>query len=104
ETAAVFRSPRVVRDTAPIVHFGWPIDWGGNDLETAAREIAPEITALAQAFETIGLSPRMSGSGSALFAPCINRDAAHAAAGKLRALGWSAWAARTLGRLPHAAD
>ncbi|MFN3629461.1 MAG: 4-(cytidine 5'-diphospho)-2-C-methyl-D-erythritol kinase, partial [Casimicrobiaceae bacterium] len=46
ETAAVFRSPRVVRDTAPIVHFGWPIDWGGNDLETAAREIAPEITAL----------------------------------------------------------
>ncbi len=103
-TKAVFASPRVVRDTPPVAHFGWPIDWGGNDLEAAAREIVPEIAALARAFEAVGLAPRMSGSGSALFAFCANRARAGQAAGQLRALGWSAWTARTLGRLPHAGD
>lgn len=102
DTAQVFRSPRVVRDTAPVARFGWPIDWGGNDLEAAARELVPEIAALARAFEAMGLSPRMSGSGSALFAFCANRARACQAAGQLHMLGWSAWTARTLGRLPHA--
>ncbi len=101
-TKAVFASRRVVRDSPAVERFGWPLDWGGNDLEAAAREIVPEIAALARAFEAGGLSPRMSGSGSALFAFCANAAAARAAAGQLRALGWPAWAARTLGRLPHA--
>lgn len=84
-TADVFRHPAVVRDTAerspadivagflaggvPRLDSGGSIQDFGNDLEAAAQAIEPEV---AQALEMLRKRTgrgRMSGSGSAVFAP-----------------------------------
>ena len=71
ETAKIFRSTELQRATETatmpvfaVNHYGF----GRNDLQPVAQALCPEITETLQWLETFGLSPRMTGSGSAVFA------------------------------------
>jgi 4-diphosphocytidyl-2-C-methyl-D-erythritol kinase len=45
-----------------------PFDFGRNDLQPVAQVLCPEIDEAIQWLTSFGLSPRMTGSGSAVFA------------------------------------
>jgi 4-diphosphocytidyl-2-C-methyl-D-erythritol kinase len=71
ETAKIFRSSELQRATEtatmPVFaanHYGF----GRNDLQPVAQALCPEITEALQWLGSFGLSPRMTGSGSAVFA------------------------------------
>ncbi|WP_310613901.1 4-(cytidine 5'-diphospho)-2-C-methyl-D-erythritol kinase [Limnohabitans sp.] len=71
ETAKIFRSPELQRATETatmpvfaVNHYGF----GRNDLQPVAQALCPEITEALQWLGSLGLSPRMTGSGSAVFA------------------------------------
>ena len=71
ETARIFRDPSLQRDseTATITDFAvHPFGFGRNDLQPVAQALCPEIDQALQWLTTFGLSPRMTGSGSAVFA------------------------------------
>jgi 4-diphosphocytidyl-2-C-methyl-D-erythritol kinase len=78
-TAAIFGSPALVRDTAPATlraFFADPCGYGHNDLQSAAEAYSIEVTqALGFLRSRFGAS-RMSGSGSAVFAPAGQGDEA----------------------------
>ncbi len=71
ETAKIFRHPALQRATETatmpvfdVNHYGF----GRNDLQPVAQALCPEITEAIQWLGSFGLSPRMTGSGSAVFA------------------------------------
>ena len=71
ETAKIFRSSELQRATETatmpvfaVNHYGF----GRNDLQPVAQALCPEITEALQWLGSFGLSPRMTGSGSAVFA------------------------------------
>jgi 4-diphosphocytidyl-2-C-methyl-D-erythritol kinase len=71
ETAKIFRSSALQRATETatmpvfaVNHYGF----GHNDLQPVAQALCPEITEALQWLGSFGLSPRMTGSGSAVFA------------------------------------
>jgi 4-diphosphocytidyl-2-C-methyl-D-erythritol kinase len=71
ETAKIFRSPELQRATETatmpvfaVNHYGF----GHNDLQPVAQALCPEITEALQWLGSFGISPRMTGSGSAVFA------------------------------------
>ncbi len=71
ETAKIFRSPYLQRATEtatmPVFaanHYGF----GRNDLQPVAQALCAEITEALDWLSSFGLSPRMTGSGSAVFA------------------------------------
>ncbi|PIT76267.1 4-(cytidine 5'-diphospho)-2-C-methyl-D-erythritol kinase [Limnohabitans sp. B9-3] len=70
-TERIFRDPNLKRDSEaailPVfaVH---PFDFGRNDLQPVAQALCPEIDEAIQWLTFFGLSPRMTGSGSAVFA------------------------------------
>ncbi|CAN1557077.1 IspE 4-diphosphocytidyl-2C-methyl-D-erythritol 2-phosphate synthase [Burkholderiaceae bacterium] len=70
-TERIFRDPNLKRDSEaailPVfaVH---PFDFGRNDLQPVAQALCPEIDEAIQWLTSFGLSPRMTGSGSAVFA------------------------------------
>jgi 4-diphosphocytidyl-2-C-methyl-D-erythritol kinase len=71
ETAKIFRSPGLQRatETATMPVFAVnPYGFGRNDLQPVAQALCPEITEALQWLGSFGLSPRMTGSGSAVFA------------------------------------
>jgi 4-diphosphocytidyl-2-C-methyl-D-erythritol kinase len=71
ETAKIFRSPELQRatETATMPFFTVnPYGFGRNDLQPVAQALCPEITEALQWLGSFGLSPRMTGSGSAVFA------------------------------------
>ena len=71
ETARIFRDQGLQRntETATITDFAvHPFDFGRNDLQPVAQALCPEIDQALQWLTTFGLSPRMTGSGSAVFA------------------------------------
>lgn len=71
ETARIFRDQGLKRntETATITDFAvYPFDFGRNDLQPVAQALCPEIDQALQWLTTFGLSPRMTGSGSAVFA------------------------------------
>lgn len=71
ETAKIFRSPELQRatETATMPFFAVnPYGFGRNDLQPVAQALCPEITEALQWLGSFGLSPRMTGSGSAVFA------------------------------------
>lgn len=72
ETRAIFSSPLLKRDTKPATiavfaanHYGF----GHNDLQEAACAINADVAQAIEWLETQGLQGRMTGSGSAVFAP-----------------------------------
>jgi 4-diphosphocytidyl-2-C-methyl-D-erythritol kinase len=75
ETAKIFRHPELQRatETATMPVFAVnPYGFGRNDLQPVAQALCPEITEALQWLGSFGLSPRMTGSGSAVFAQLQN--------------------------------
>jgi 4-diphosphocytidyl-2-C-methyl-D-erythritol kinase len=76
-------------DTADLLRF---LETTGNDLEMAARQIAPAVTAVLEGLKTLpgALLARMSGSGATCFAIFADDVCCARAAAKLRAAhpGW----------------
>jgi 4-diphosphocytidyl-2-C-methyl-D-erythritol kinase len=73
ETALIFRDPALERDcnTATMSDFAAsPFGFGRNVLQPVAQRVCPAVTQALQWLTSQGLSPRMTGSGSAVFAPC----------------------------------
>ena len=71
ETARIFRDPHLERQTktATMADFAArPFDCGRNDLQPVAERLCPEVTQALDWLRTLGLQPRMTGSGSAVFA------------------------------------
>jgi 4-diphosphocytidyl-2-C-methyl-D-erythritol kinase len=71
ETARIFRAPELERATETatmpffaVNHYGF----GRNDLQPIAQAMCPEITEALNWLGSFGISPRMTGSGSAVFA------------------------------------
>ena len=71
ETARIFGSTTLERatKTATISDFAaQPYDFGRNDLQPVAQALCPEVEMALQWLQSFGLKPRMTGSGSAVFA------------------------------------
>ncbi|MDR0458301.1 MAG: 4-(cytidine 5'-diphospho)-2-C-methyl-D-erythritol kinase [Burkholderiaceae bacterium] len=71
DTAAIFSAPALTRDTAPatIAHFvADPYGFGRNDLQPVAQTLCPGVALSLDWLARQGLSGRMTGSGSAVFA------------------------------------
>jgi 4-diphosphocytidyl-2-C-methyl-D-erythritol kinase len=71
ETARIFSHPNLERatKTATISDFAaQPYDFGRNDLQPVAQALCPEVEMSLQWLQSLGLKPRMTGSGSAVFA------------------------------------
>ncbi len=73
-TPRIFQDPDLIRDTPrlneslEIADLAWWMH-GRNDLQAAALRLCPELSHGLDWFQTRGLSGRMTGSGTALFAP-----------------------------------
>jgi 4-diphosphocytidyl-2-C-methyl-D-erythritol kinase len=77
ETARIFRSVELKRDTATAILAGFaenPFDFGVNDLQWVAQGLCPGVTDGLNWLESKGLHGRMTGSGSAVFAH-LDQDA-----------------------------
>jgi 4-diphosphocytidyl-2-C-methyl-D-erythritol kinase len=72
-TASIFGSPALRRD-APhaiiLVFAESPYSFGCNDLQTVSCLLEPQVPQALALLEQQGLKPRMTGSGSAVFAVC----------------------------------
>jgi 4-diphosphocytidyl-2-C-methyl-D-erythritol kinase len=85
-TPAIFAHPSLKRDSPRAIISGFaatPYDFGRNDLQPVAQVINPQVTQALNALRSQGLDPRMTGSGSAVFAK-LSGDENLAAA----PLGW----------------
>ncbi len=85
ETASIFSSPHLKRDTATATISGFaanPWGFGHNDLQPVAQKACPEIGAALNWLNTQGLEGRMSGSGSAVFAPLVGATDVPAPSGR----------------------
>ncbi len=72
-TPAIFGHAALKRNTAHAiisVFAEHPYSFGCNDLQNVAQQLEPEVSQALQVLEQQALSPRMTGSGSAVFAPC----------------------------------
>lgn len=70
-TSAIFADPDLKRDTKPATIYGFaehPFTFGRNDLQPVAARYCPQIGQALDWLELAGLSGRMTGSGSAVFA------------------------------------
>ncbi len=73
ETAQIFKHPELQRATKPAtisVFAAEPYDFGHNDLQPIAEVICPDVSQALQVLSNAGMSGRMTGSGSAVFAHC----------------------------------
>jgi len=70
-TATIFQDPALVRDSQPATIFDFaaqPYVFGRNDLQAVAQRLCPEVSKALSWLENQSLQPRMTGSGSAVFA------------------------------------
>ena len=70
-TNAIFSDPTLKRDTETAIISGfaaYPFDFGQNDLQPVAQKLCPDVTTALAWLSNQGLQPRMTGSGSAVFA------------------------------------
>ena len=75
ETSQIFAHPDLQRDTnaATISVFAAETyDFGHNDLQPVAQTLCPGVEQAIQALNQVGLKARMTGSGSAVFAHCMD--------------------------------
>lgn len=71
ETNAIFSDPDLTRDTETAIITGFaahPFDFGRNDLQPVAEKLCPDVSRALIWLSNQGLHPRMTGSGSAVFA------------------------------------
>jgi 4-diphosphocytidyl-2-C-methyl-D-erythritol kinase len=99
-TASVFQHPALKRDTPLSTAPVFTLQHGQNDMQAAAKQLEPKIAALCESMKKLGLQPRMSGSGSAVFALMKDVQTARNQASALAESGVSAWAVQTLYRHP----
>lgn len=72
ETAGIFSSESLKRDTKPARIFDFAANhfgFGRNDLQPVAEGLQPEVKKVREWLESLKLHARMTGSGSAVFAP-----------------------------------
>jgi len=75
-TAAIFQSPdlergtpvAIMRDFVDSAAAGHAWQWGRNDLQPVAMRLCPDVKTAIERMTQLGLQPRMTGSGSAVFA------------------------------------
>ena len=75
ETKSIFHDPLLKRDTKHAIISGFAaddFDFGQNDLQAVAIKLCPEIKQAIDWLSSLGLSGRMTGSGSAVFARMSN--------------------------------
>lgn len=99
-TNAVFIHPNLTRNTPPLQTPVFRLDYGRNDLQPVAATLAPDIDRLQHAFVNAGANPKMTGSGSCVFALAHGVDEALRWQAALVQAGWRAWAVRTLAKHP----
>ena len=99
-TGPVFAHPNLKRDTPPLSAAVFDLNFGRNDLQPVAVGLAPEIDRLCDALVAAGANPRMTGSGSCVFALAQHAGQAHLLRAALEQAGWCAWTVRTLPRHP----
>jgi len=71
DTRRVFADPSLKRDSEPAIISGFaanPYAFGGNDLQPVAERLCPPVAQAVRWLGSQGLSGRMTGSGSAVFA------------------------------------
>ena len=70
-TATIFQDPALSRDSQPATMSDFaaqPYAFGRNDLQAVAQRLCPEVNQTLNWLENQSLQPRMTGSGSAVFA------------------------------------
>jgi 4-diphosphocytidyl-2-C-methyl-D-erythritol kinase len=70
-TPAIFAHPLLKRDSEHAIIYGFtahPYGFGHNDLQPVAELLNPQVTQALDALRCQGFTPRMTGSGSAVFA------------------------------------
>jgi 4-diphosphocytidyl-2-C-methyl-D-erythritol kinase len=76
ETKLIFSDPLLKRDTETAIISGFAADtfgFGRNDLQSVAQRLCPGVTQALNWLELQGLSGRMTGSGSAVFAQLLRK-------------------------------
>ena len=71
ETGEIFRADDLTRDSKPATIFGFAADsygFGRNDLQPVAQRLCPQVSEAVALLKHHGLSGKMTGSGSAVFA------------------------------------
>jgi 4-diphosphocytidyl-2-C-methyl-D-erythritol kinase len=70
-TPTIFAHPQLKRDTERAIIYGFtahPYGFGHNDLQPVAELLNPQVSQALNALRCQGFTPRMTGSGSAVFA------------------------------------
>jgi 4-diphosphocytidyl-2-C-methyl-D-erythritol kinase len=70
-TQAIFTDPALKRDSPNAIISGfaaYPFSFGQNDLQAVAQKLCPDVSTSLNWLGKQGLQPRMTGSGSAVFA------------------------------------
>jgi 4-diphosphocytidyl-2-C-methyl-D-erythritol kinase len=81
-TPAIFGHPALKRDSRSAIISGFaahPYDFGRNDLQPVAELLNPQVTQALNVLRSQGLAPRMTGSGSAVFAKMSGDETLHPA-------------------------
>jgi 4-diphosphocytidyl-2-C-methyl-D-erythritol kinase len=76
-TQAIFNDPSLKRDSPNAIISGFaahPFSFGQNDLQAVAQKLCPDVTTALVWLKSQGLEPRMTGSGSAVFAHMGNDE------------------------------
>ncbi len=79
ETAAIFGAADLKRDSTPAIISGFvadPYRFGRNDLQPVAERLCPQVAQAVALLAQHGLAGRMTGSGSAVFAPASAQSTA----------------------------
>ena len=79
-TPAIFASPDLKRNSESAIISGFaamPYGFGRNDLQPVAQKLNPDVTQALSLLSNQGLSPRMTGSGSAVFAKISGDEILH---------------------------
>jgi len=72
DTGAIFRAPGLKRNSEPATILGFaadPFGFGQNSLQPVAERLCPQVAQAIELLAQHGLKGRMTGSGSAVFAP-----------------------------------
>jgi 4-diphosphocytidyl-2-C-methyl-D-erythritol kinase len=67
----IFTDPSLKRDSPNAIISGfaaYPFSFGQNDLQAVAQKLSPDVSTALNWLGKLGLQPRMTGSGSAVFA------------------------------------
>ena len=76
DTRLIFSHPDLKRDSEPAILSGFvadPFGFGQNNLQGVAQLLCPGVSEALAWLDSLGLNGRMTGSGSAVFAPLAHR-------------------------------